>query len=313
MSEGSWLSRLRAGLSRTSSRLAEDIGGVFSDRKVDSATLDELEDILITSDIGVATSARLRGELEKRRFEGDSDAEDVRRALAEIIANILAPVARPLADLTPTRDLRVILVAGVNGTGKTTTIGKLAARFTENGSTVMLAAADTFRAAAIDQLKIWGERVGVPVVAGEPNGDPAALAFDALQQAKANNVDVLLIDTAGRLHNKADLMAELEKIVRVVRKLDDNAPHEVLLVLDATTGQNAHAQVETFRDLVDVSGLIVTKLDGSARGGVIVSLADRFGLPIYAVGVGEDIDDLRPFEAFPFARSLLGLPTADQD
>jgi fused signal recognition particle receptor len=313
MSEGSWLSRLRAGLSRTSSRLAEDIGGVFSDRKVDSATLNELEDILITSDIGVATSARLRGELEKRRFEGDSDAEDVRRALAEIIANILAPVARPLADLTPTRDLRVILVAGVNGTGKTTTIGKLAARFTENGSTVMLAAADTFRAAAIDQLKIWGERVGVPVVAGEPNGDPAALAFDALQQAKANNVDVLLIDTAGRLHNKADLMAELEKIVRVVRKLDDNAPHEVLLVLDATTGQNAHAQVETFRDLVDVSGLIVTKLDGSARGGVIVSLADRFGLPIYAVGVGEDIDDLRPFEAFPFARSLLGLPTADQD
>ena len=313
MSEGSWLSRLRAGLSRTSSRLAEDIGGVFSDRKVDSATLDELEDILITSDIGVATSARLRGELEKRRFEGDSDAEDVRRALAEIIANILAPVARPLADLTPTRDLRVILVAGVNGTGKTTTIGKLAARFTENGSTVMLAAADTFRAAAIDQLKIWGERVGVPVVAGEPNGDPAALAFDALQQAKANNVDVLMIDTAGRLHNKADLMAELEKIVRVVRKLDDNAPHEVLLVLDATTGQNAHAQVETFRDLVDVSGLIVTKLDGSARGGVIVSLADRFGLPIYAVGVGEDIDDLRPFEAFPFARSLLGLPTADQD
>ena len=313
MSEGSWLSRLRAGLSRTSSRLAEDIGGVFSDRKVDSATLDELEDILITSDIGVATSARLRGELEKRRFEGDSDAEDVRRALAEIIATILAPVARPLADLTPTRDLRVILVAGVNGTGKTTTIGKLAARFTENGSTVMLAAADTFRAAAIDQLKIWGERVGVPVVAGEPNSDPAALSFDAMQQARDNNVDVLLIDTAGRLHNKADLMAELEKIVRVIRKLDDNAPHEVLLVLDATTGQNAHAQVETFRDLVDVSGLIVTKLDGSARGGVIVSLADRFSLPIYAVGVGEGIDDLRPFEPLPFARSLLGLPTADQN
>jgi fused signal recognition particle receptor len=313
MSEGSWLSRLGAGLSRTSSRLAEDIGGVFSDRKVDSATLDELEDILITSDIGVATSARLRGELEKRRFGGDTDAEDVRRALAEIIADILTPVARPLADLTPTRDLRIILVAGVNGTGKTTTIGKLAARFTENGSTVMLAAADTFRAAAIDQLKIWGERVGVPVVAGEPNSDPAALAFDAMQQARDNNVDVLLIDTAGRLHNKADLMAELEKIVRVIRKLDDNAPHEVLLVLDATTGQNAHAQVETFRDLVDVSGLIVTKLDGSARGGVIVSLADRFSLPIYAVGVGEGIDDLRPFEALPFARSLLGLPTADQD
>jgi fused signal recognition particle receptor len=203
--------------------------------------------------------------------------------------------------------LPVILVAGVNGTGKTTTIGKLAARFKESGHAVMLAAADTFRAAAIDQIKIWGDRVGVPVVAGEQNGDPAALAFDAMQQAKAGHVDVLLIDTAGRLHNKANLMAELEKIVRVIRKVDPEAPHEVLLVLDATTGQNAHAQVETFRDLVHVSGLIVTKLDGTARGGVIVGLADRFALPIYAVGVGEGVDDLRPFEAITFANGLLGL------
>jgi len=198
-------------------------------------------------------------------------------------------------------------VAGVNGTGKTTTIGKLAARFAEEGKSVVLAAADTFRAAAIDQLKLWGERAGVQVVAGEQGGDPAAIAFDALDKARNEGADILLIDTAGRLHNKADLMAELEKIVRVIGRLDPDAPHEVLLVLDATTGQNAHAQVETFRDLINVTGLVVTKLDGSARGGVIVGLADKFALPIYAVGVGEGIDDLRPFEARAFADGLLGL------
>lgn len=313
MSEGSWLGRLRAGLSRTSSRLADDIGGVFKGQKIDAATLDELEDILIMADLGVATASRLRTELEGKRVDSEADAEDVRRVLADAVSEILEPVARPISDLVTPGALRVILIAGVNGTGKTTTIGKLAARFKESGSSVMLAAADTFRAAAIDQIKIWGERVGVPVVWGEQDGDPAALAFDALQKARENNVDVLLIDTAGRLHNKADLMAELEKIVRVIKKIDPDAPHEVLLVLDATTGQNAHAQVETFRDLVNVSGLIVTKLDGTARGGVIVSLAERFGLPIYAVGVGEGIDDLRPFEALPFAHSLLGLATADQD
>lgn len=307
MSEGSWLGRLRSGLSRTSSRLAEDIGGVFKGQKIDVATLDELEDILIMADLGIATASRLRTELEKKRVDSEANSEDVRRVLAEVVSEILEPVARPIADLVSPGSLRVILVAGVNGTGKTTTIGKLAARFTESGSSVMLAAADTFRAAAIDQIKIWGERVGVPVIAGEQNGDPAALAFDAMQQARTNNVDVLLIDTAGRLHNKADLMAELEKIVRVIKKVDPDAPHEVLLVLDATTGQNAHAQVETFRDLVDVSGLIVTKLDGTARGGVIVGLADRFALPIYAVGVGEGVDDLRPFEALSFANGLLGL------
>jgi fused signal recognition particle receptor len=307
MSEGSWLGRLRAGLSRTSSRLAEDIGGVFTGQKIDAATLDELEDVLIMADLGIATAARLRTELEGKRVDSEADAEDVRRVLAEAISKILEPVARPISDLVTPDSLHVILIAGVNGTGKTTTIGKLAARFKESGNSVMLAAADTFRAAAIDQIKIWGERVGVPVVAGEQNGDPAALAYDAMQQARASNVDVLLIDTAGRLHNKTDLMAELKKIVRVIQKVDPDAPHEVLLVLDATTGQNAHAQVETFRDLVNVSGLIVTKLDGTARGGVIVGLADHFALPIYAVGVGEGVDDLRPFEALPFANGLLGL------
>lgn len=307
MSEKGWLGRLRAGLSRTSSRLAEDIGGVFKGQKIDAATLDELEDVLIMADLGLETASRLRKQLEGKRVDSEASAEDVRRVLADAVAEILEPVARPITDLVKPGTLQVILVAGVNGTGKTTTIGKLAARFKESGHAVMLAAADTFRAAAIDQIKIWSDRVGVPVVAGEQNGDPAALAFDAMQQAKAGHVDVLLIDTAGRLHNKANLMAELEKIVRVIRKVDPEAPHEVLLVLDATTGQNAHAQVETFRDLVHVSGLIVTKLDGTARGGVIVGLADRFALPIYAVGVGEGVDDLRPFEAITFANGLLGL------
>lgn len=307
MSEGGWLSRLRSGLSRSSSRLAGDIGGVFRGQKIDAATLDELEDILIMADLGVATAGKLRTELERKRVDSDADAEDVSRVLASSVAEILEPVARPISDLVSRGALRVILVAGVNGTGKTTTIGKLAARFTESGSQVMLAAADTFRAAAIDQIKIWGERVDAPVIAGAQGDDPAAIAFDAITQARETGADVLLIDTAGRLHNKTDLMAELEKIIRVIRKVDEEAPHEVLLVLDATTGQNALSQVETFRDLVQVSGLIVTKLDGSARGGIIVALADKFALPIYAVGVGEGVDDLRPFEALPFAHSLLGL------
>ncbi|MBO23040.1 MAG: signal recognition particle-docking protein FtsY [Rhodospirillaceae bacterium] len=307
--EGGWLSRLRSGLSRSSERLAGDIGAIFTARRIDADALAELEDALIMADLGVATSAKLAANLGARKFSGDADATAVRTALAEDIAALLVPVARPLTDLatdgasTP----RVILVAGVNGTGKTTTIGKLAARFKEDGRTVMLAAADTFRAAAIDQLRLWGERIDVPVVAQDQGNDPAAVAFDAIGKARDASADLLLIDTAGRLHNKANLMAELEKIIRVIRKVDAEAPHEVLLVLDATTGQNAHAQVETFRDLVDVSGLVVTKLDGSARGGVIVGLADAFALPIYAIGVGEGVDDLRPFDADVFARNLLDL------
>ena len=307
MSGGGWISRLRSGLSRSSAKLAGDIGGIFTSRRIDAATLDELEDALIMADLGLATAGKLRDAIAERRFEADAGGDEVRAALAETIAEMLEPVARPLSDIFQDGGLRVVLVAGVNGTGKTTTIGKLAARFAEEGKSVVLAAADTFRAAAIDQLKLWGERAGVQVVAGEQGGDPAAIAFDALDKARNEGADILLIDTAGRLHNKADLMAELEKIVRVIGRLDPDAPHEVLLVLDATTGQNAHAQVETFRDLIYVTGLVVTKLDGSARGGVIVGLADKFALPIYAVGVGEGIDDLRPFEARAFADGLLGL------
>jgi fused signal recognition particle receptor len=305
-----WLSRLRAGLGKSSSRLADGIGSILSERELDAATLGDLEDLLITADLGVATAARLTEQLSSRRFTADVSETEVRAALANDIAAILEPVARPLdATKQPTTGPQVMLIVGVNGTGKTTTIGKLAQRLREQGKSVMLAAGDTFRAAAIDQLKLWGERTGASVVSQDTGADPAAVAFDALERARAEHVDVLLIDTAGRLHNKADLMAELEKIIRVLRKIDPDVPHEVLLVLDAITGQNAHAQVETFKELVAVSGLIVTKLDGSARGGVIVALADRFGLPIYALGVGEGAEDLRPFTAQDFADSLLGLPT----
>lgn len=304
-----WLGRLRAGLGKSSSRLADGIGSIFSERKLDTATLQDLEDLLITADLGVETAARLTEQISNRRFATDVPATEVRAALANDIAAILAPVARSFDAMTqPETGPQVILVVGVNGTGKTTTIGKLAQMLREQGKSVVMAAGDTFRAAAIDQLKLWGERTGATVIAQDTGTDPAAVAFDALEYARTERADVLLIDTAGRLHNKADLMAELEKVIRVLRKIDPAVPHEVLLVLDATTGQNAHAQVETFKELVDVSGLVVTKLDGSARGGVIVALADRFGLPIYAIGVGEGADDLRPFAAQDFAESLLGLP-----
>jgi fused signal recognition particle receptor len=303
-----WLGRLRAGLGKSSSRLADGIGSIFSERKLDTATLQDLEDLLIAADLGVETAARLTEQVSNRRFATDVPATEIRAALASDIAAILAPVARSFDAMTqPETGPQVILVVGVNGTGKTTTIGKLAQRLREQDKSVVMAAGDTFRAAAIDQLKLWGERTGATVVAQDTGTDPAAVAFDALEYARTERADVLLIDTAGRLHNKADLMAELEKVIRVLRKIDPAVPHEVLLVLDATTGQNAHAQVETFKELVDVSGLVVTKLDGSARGGVIVALADRFGLPIYAIGVGEGADDLRPFAAQDFAESLLGL------
>jgi fused signal recognition particle receptor len=306
---GGWLGRLRAGLGKSSSRLADGIGGIFSERKLDATTLGDLEDLLITADLGVETALRLTEQISSRRFPSDVAETEVRAALASDIAAMLEPVARPFdAMVRPEAGPQVILVVGVNGSGKTTTIGKLAQRLREEGKSVVLAAGDTFRAAAIDQLKLWGERTGANVIAQDTGTDPAAVAYDALEQARAQQADVLLIDTAGRLHNKTDLMAELEKVIRVLRKIDASVPHEVLLVLDATTGQNAHAQVETFKELVNVSGLVVTKLDGSARGGVIVALADRFGLPIYAIGVGEGADDLRPFTAQDFANSLLGLP-----
>jgi fused signal recognition particle receptor len=304
--DGGWLGRLRAGLGRSSAKLAGGIGDLLSKRALDGEALHELEELLIAADLGVATAARLVADLGARRFAAETDAEAVRTALADDITAILAPVARPLV-VDPAHRPHVVLVCGVNGSGKTTTIAKLAKSLADDGRSVILAAGDTFRAAAIEQLQVWGERAGCPVVAASPGSDAAGLVFDALEQARAAGSDVLIVDTAGRLHNKADLMAELQKIVRVVGKLDGTAPHDRILVLDAGTGQNAHSQVEVFRDMVEVSGLVVTKLDGTARGGVLVALADRFGLPVHAVGVGEGIDDLRPFEAAAFARALLGL------
>ncbi len=306
MAEDGWFSKLKAGLTRSSSKLADGIGGIFTRRRLDAAAIEALEELLITADLGVETAASLTAELARGRFDKDITPQEVRENLADQIAEILAPVARPLA-LDPAHAPHVVLVVGVNGTGKTTTIGKLAKQWRDQGHAVTLAACDTFRAAAIEQLQAWGERSGCPVVAGRPGADAAGLAYDALVRARDEGADVLLIDTAGRLHNRAELMAELEKISRVLNKLDDRAPHDCLLVLDATVGQNAHAQVETFQRLVAVTGLAVTKLDGTAKGGVLVALAQKFALPVIAIGIGESIDDLRPFEARPFARALMGL------
>jgi fused signal recognition particle receptor len=301
-----WLARLKAGLARSSGKLGDGISGIFTKRRLDDAALEELEELLISADLGVATAAKLAAGLARERFDKDVSPEEVRGALAAAVTGILEPVAQPLA-VDPAHRPHVVLVVGVNGSGKTTTIGKIAKTQSDQGYKVMLAAGDTFRAAAIDQLRIWGERTSCEVVARAPGADAAGLAYEALERAQSEGAGLLLIDTAGRLHNKADLMAELQKIIRVLKKLDPEAPHDCLLVLDATTGQNAHAQVETFKELVQVTGLIVTKLDGSARGGVLVALAERFGLPVHAIGVGESADDLRPFAARDFARSLMGL------
>ena len=300
------LARLKAGLRRTSTSLTGGIGAIFTGRRLDEAALEELEELLIAGDLGAATAAELTATLAQQRFGKEVTATEVRQALAEQIADLLAPVEGTLAiddDAKP----HVILVAGVNGTGKTTTIGKLAQRLNGEGKRVMLVAGDTFRAAAVEQLTVWGERAGAPVVARPDGGDPAGLAFDALERARTEGIDVLLIDTAGRLQNKAHLMAELQKIDRVLKKLDPRAPHSRLLVLDATTGQNALNQVDVFREAIAVDGLVMTKLDGTAKGGVLVALARRFGVPVIAVGIGEGIDDLRPFEARAFAIALMGL------
>ncbi len=306
MSGQGWLSRLRAGLSKSSNRIVDGIAGVLTRRKLDGEALEGLEEVLITADVGPATAAKLASSIAATRFDKEVSPEEVRGALAEEIAKILEPVAQPL-EIDRSRKPHVVLVIGVNGTGKTTTIGKFAKALNEDGHRVVMAAGDTFRAAAVEQLKVWGERTGCPVIAGQPNADSAGLAFDALQTAQADAADVLLIDTAGRLHNKANLMAELEKIARVIAKLDPDAPHDCLLVLDATTGQNALSQIETFKEMLPITGLVVTKLDGSAKGGVLVALAEKFGIPVRAIGVGEGADDLRPFDATSFARGLMGL------
>jgi len=302
----SWFQRIKEGLRKSSSRLASGITDIFTKRKLDDAAVEELEDLLVMADLGPATAAKLAAAIAKERFDKEVDPDEIRGALAAEVAAILEPVAKPLMTDSGAKP-HVVLVAGVNGSGKTTTIGKFAKHLQAEGKTVMLAAGDTFRAAAIEQLKVWGDRTGASVVAKEQGADAAGLAFDAIERARREGIDVLLIDTAGRLHNKSGLMEELKKIVRVIRKMDENAPHDVLLVLDATTGQNAIAQVETFKEMVNVTGLVVTKLDGTAKGGVLVALAERFGLPVHAIGVGEQADDLRPFAARDFARGLMGL------
>jgi fused signal recognition particle receptor len=300
-----WLGRLKAGLGRTSQVLGRGIDGLFGGQKADAKTIQNLEDLLIMSDLGVATAQRLAREIAKERFD-EATADTVREGLAREIETILEPIARPLEPSSAHRP-HIVLVTGVNGSGKTTTIGKLAHYYKNQGLSVMLAAGDTFRAAAIEQLKIWGDRTGAPVISSQPGADAASLAFEAIQKAREASIDLLFIDTAGRLQNRKELMAELEKIVRVIKKIDPDAPHDCLLVLDATVGQNAHSQVETFRQIVGITGLVVTKLDGSAKGGVIVALAEKFALPVHAIGVGETVDDLRPFAAKDFARALVGL------
>jgi fused signal recognition particle receptor len=301
-----WFSRLRAGMARSSARLTEGINAIFNRRRLDDDALLELEELLIASDMGVGVAGEVAAALRRTRFNQDVTPEEIRAAVADEVVRLVEPVMRPLRIDRAVRPF-VILVVGVNGSGKTTTIAKLARQYRDAGLAVMLAAGDTFRAAAVEQLQIWGERTGCPVVS-RPNGaDAAGLAYDALVQARADGRDVLLIDTAGRLHNKAHLMGELQKIVRVLKKVDPAAPHSVLLVLDATTGQNAHAQAEIFRQMVGVTGIVMTKLDGTAKGGVLVSLAEKYGIPIHAVGIGEAAEDLRPFEARAYARSLVGL------
>ncbi|MBO1324733.1 signal recognition particle-docking protein FtsY [Acetobacter sp. TBRC 12305] len=304
-----FFSRLKQGLSRSTQKLGGGLSGMFTRRRLDDEALEELEDLLITADLGPAVAERVIESFRRSRFGTEVTDDEIRATLADEIARILEPVAQPF-EPDPAHKPHVVLVVGVNGVGKTTTIGKMARFFTEQGRKVMLVAGDTFRAAAVEQLQIWGERTHCPVIAGPPGADAAGLAFEALTRARAEGAELVFMDTAGRLHNKSALMEELAKIIRVMRKFDETAPHSVLLVLDATTGQNAMEQVRVFRELVNVTGLVVTKLDGSAKGGIVVALADAFGLPVHAVGVGEQAEDLRPFDARDYARGLVGLADA---
>jgi fused signal recognition particle receptor len=305
-----WFARLTQGLARTSSALGDNLSAALTKRRLDETTLDDIEEVLIKADFGLDMAERIRGKLAETRRERGIAPEAVRELLAVEIAKVLKPLEQPLEAAGESRPA-VFLVVGVNGTGKTTTIGKLAHRFKQSGQSVLLAAGDTFRAAAIDQLTLWGARVGAEVVSGEIGADPAGVAYEALEQAQRDKDDVLLIDTAGRLQNKGDLMAELAKIVRVLKKLDESAPHGVVLVLDATTGQNALNQVQVFQEIAGVTSLVVAKLDGTARGGILVAIGERFGLPISAIGVGEGIDDLEPFDAESFARAIAGLESSN--
>ncbi|HEY8442891.1 MAG TPA: signal recognition particle-docking protein FtsY [Xanthobacteraceae bacterium] len=297
--------RLSGGLKRTSASLSGAITDLVAKRPLDEQMIDEIEDVLIRADLGLQSASRIAAAVSRGRYQKSITPEEVKEVVASEIEKVLDPVAKPLV-MDPTRPF-VVLVVGVNGSGKTTTIGKLAAKARAQGRSVMLVAADTFRAAAIDQLKIWGTRSGADVIARDPGADPASLAFDALAQARIEGIDLVLVDTAGRLQNKSALMDELHKIVRVMKKNDASAPHAVLLVLDATVGQNALSQVEIFRDVAGVTGLAMTKLDGTARGGILVAIAAKYGLPVHFVGVGESIEDLAPFSAKEFARAVAGI------
>ncbi len=298
-------SRLGQGLARSTARLTEGLAALGR-RKLDDAALSELEDLLITSDLGANVAARVTQEIARERFDREVSGEEIRAALAGEIEAILTPCEQ-VVDFSDGARPRVVLFVGVNGSGKTTTIGKIAAKLKDQGAKALLVAGDTFRAAAIEQLNVWGERAGIPVLSGKPGADPAGLVYDALEKARAEDLDLVLIDTAGRLQNKAELMAELGKIVRVMRKVDPEAPHDVILVLDATVGQNALSQVEAFRHTAGVTGLVMTKLDGTAKGGVLVAIAEAHGLPIHFIGLGETAEDLRPFSAAAFAKALVGI------
>ncbi|MAZ03174.1 MAG: signal recognition particle-docking protein FtsY [Sneathiella sp.] len=301
-----WFRRLSDGLKRSSGAISSGISDIFTKRKLDDDVVEELEELLISADLGVSTAARISATIAKSRYEKEISPDEIRSALADEVALILDPVAKDF-ELQEDRKPHVVLIVGVNGSGKTTTIGKFAKQYRAMGKKVVLAAGDTFRAAAVEQLQIWGQRTGCDVVTTKVGGDAAGLAYSAMEKAKNNGADLLLIDTAGRLQNKSDLMAELEKILRVIKKLDPDAPHSCILVLDATTGQNALNQVEIFGKTCDVTGLVMTKLDGTARGGVLVAISDRFGLPVHAIGVGEGEDDLQAFAAKDFARALSGV------
>jgi fused signal recognition particle receptor len=301
----SWLQKLKNGLGKTSAKVTGQLSSLLGRSKIDAASLEEVEDALIAADIGTQSAMRLAASMRKYKFDGPVTSESLAAALSDGITEILEPVAVPIVLRDDARP-HVILLVGVNGSGKTTTAGKLAQQWRSEGKSVMLAAGDTFRAAAIEQLQIWGERTGTEVIAGSQGGDAAALAYTAMEKAAATGTDVLIIDTAGRLQNRAELMDELAKIVRVIRKLDDSAPHDSIIVLDGTVGQNAISQVKAFREVADVTGLIVTKLDGSAKGGIVIALAEEFGIPVHAVGVGEGADDLQAFTARDFANALTG-------
>lgn len=306
-----WFERIKQGLSRTAAPLVSGIGGLLTKKKLDRETLNDIEDLLIMADVGMKTAAALIAELAKEKFDKEVDSEEIRSFFADRIAAKLEPYAREL-KIDPDKKPFVILMAGVNGAGKTTTIGKLAHQYKKRGLKVRFAAADTFRAAAVEQLKVWGERTECPVVSRPTGADAAGLVFDALAEARKNNDDVLFIDTAGRLQNKSELMEELQKIIRIIKKQIPDAPHACLQVLDATVGQNAHSQVKIFSEMIPVTGLILTKLDGTAKGGVTIALTDEFKLPVHLIGVGEQITDLQPFKAQDYARSLMGLAQEEE-